>query len=158
MAAKTWLSLYITFSSPMEILLDTMLISLMNCRQCCNQHWWASTSLIYWVLWEGTHEPCGEPGFGFGGSGTLTANQDGKCPIPAAMDSIPFGELHSRVCHFFLVGLQWHPLEVPYAFPWFLLNQNICMCSLSVFPKSVRRVPSFTLENMCCLLSYDLLI
>lgn len=84
MAAKTWLSTYITFSSPREILLDTMLGSLMYCRQCCNQHWWASTSLIHWVLWEGTHEPGGGPGLGFGGPGTLTDNQDGKPPISSS--------------------------------------------------------------------------
>ena len=37
---------------------------------------------MYRILWEGAHDPCGGPDAGFGGLGTLTANQDGKRPIP----------------------------------------------------------------------------
>lgn len=45
---------------------------------------------------------------------------------------------HWQHLSLFLFCLEWHPLEVTYAFPWFLLNHNIWMCSPSVFPKSGR--------------------
>lgn len=50
MAEKTSRSTNIPLSSPMAMLLDTMLGSLIFLKRCYSQPWWASTSLIYWVL------------------------------------------------------------------------------------------------------------